>query len=57
VKSEDLAEALENGTIWGAGLDVITGEPGLVGPSVGESEELYVACFTLRHFGLSRNGF
>ncbi len=57
MKSEDLAEALENGTIWGAGLDVITGEPGLVGPSVGESEELYVACFTLRHFGLSRNGF
>lgn len=53
MKSEDLAEALENGTIWGAGLDVITGEPGLVG----ESEELYVACFTLRHFGLSRNGF
>ncbi|KAK4685110.1 hypothetical protein P7C73_g5046, partial [Tremellales sp. Uapishka_1] len=27
VNSEDLAEALDNGTIYGAGLDVITGEP------------------------------
>ncbi|ORX36051.1 hypothetical protein BD324DRAFT_646148 [Kockovaella imperatae] len=31
VNSEDLAEALENGTIYAAGLDVITGEPH-VGP-------------------------
>ena len=27
MNSEDLAEALGNGTIYGAGLDVVTGEP------------------------------
>jgi hypothetical protein len=29
VNSEDLAEALEQGEIFGAGLDVITGEPNI----------------------------
>ena len=31
VNSDDLADALEQGEIYGAGLDVITGEPN-VGP-------------------------
>lgn len=31
VNSEDLAEALKDGEIFGAGLDVITGEPKISG--------------------------
>jgi glyoxylate/hydroxypyruvate reductase len=48
VNSDDLADALEQGEIFGAGLDVVTGEP-----NIGPDHRLVKAknCVVIPHMG------